>query len=251
MTTVSISRVPTPLGSTTSRSGEYRAEHVYLYESTGRTSSKRLREGKGSAIRHVDTKTRDRADWYVESPPSPLVHIGWVDLASRPLAAIVREAGREPQSLLTLEKEHSRWHDGRTTVLRVGAVPPLRDHVLPLLLDLSGSPGWGDKVDWSKGRLELVTKTITADEVRIEVRASTEHPSFGRIAHYELSGELTLMVPSGWPTRFVSAGSWKLPIPTLAGDTTIEGTFHRTLAWTYTPNASAPLPTSPGPAPAP
>jgi hypothetical protein len=109
----------------------------------------------------------------------------------------------------------------------------------------------GDKIDWSKSELDLVTKTMMADEVRIEVRASTEHPSFGRAAHYELSGELRLMVPSGWRTRFASEGSRSLPIPTNAGDSTILGTFQRTVACTYMPHALAPLPATPGPAPAP
>jgi len=252
MTTTSITRAPIPVGTLATSAISYSVERYYRYESTGRTSAPAGYGRESSVCRRIDPATPRRAEWYHEASGAPPSHMGWVALTtSAPPAAKTTNPTDDAANLLRLEREHLAWHDGRGVALRVGTTPPLRPQVFALLPQWNGAPGWGDKVDWSKGKLDLVTKSITADEVRIQVRASTEHPSFGRTAHHELSGELTLMVPSGWPKRFVSDGSWVLPIPTIAGDSTILGTFQRTVAWTYTPNAPAPVPATPEPAPTP
>jgi hypothetical protein len=78
--------------------------------------------------------------------------------------------------------------------------------------------------------------------VRIEIRAHLSKPHLERVAEYESLGELVLELPSGWPKSYRAQGRWKLPVYTLAGRQTIEGIFTDETTWTYTPNATPPLP---------
>ena len=145
------------------------------------------------------------------------------------------------EALLGLERRHQRWFRTAFTTLRLGEPARLRDELLQILPNLRGAR-FGDEVNWSKGQLSILPREILEREVRIEVRAHTEHPYARRTAHYESVGELVLELPSGWPKSYRAQGSWKLPVYPLRGEEPLEGTCTNETAWTSTPNAPPPLP---------
>jgi hypothetical protein len=144
--------------------------------------------------------------------------------------------------LIILEQQHQRWFRSGFTALKLGQQAHLRDEVIDVLPRLSGVSRFGHDIDWSKGQLSIVPREILEREVRIEIRACLFKPHLERVAEYESIGELVLELPSGWPRSYRAQGRWKLPVYTLAGKQTIEGIFTDETTWTYTPDASPPLP---------
>jgi hypothetical protein len=237
-----ILRAPTPPGMLVTELSTSALEYAYVVDKTG------LRYGEGRnrssfTIRRFVPSNRPFSSFRFTANTSRALSLaGSIDAApGRPTLATPWSTESTPEGLLILERRHQRRHNGSGTALWFGKEAQLRGEALEALPNLLGHI-FGPEVDWSKGQLSIVPREILEREVRIEIRAHLSKPHLKRVGEYESIGELVLELPSGWPKSYRAQGRWKLPVYTLAGEQTIEGIFTDETTWTYTPNATPPLP---------
>ena len=242
VSSTTIMRTPTPPGMLVTERSSFAVESAYVDDKTGHRSGEGRSRSGFTLQRFAPSPRSVSSFWFTANSSNPLSLAGRIDAPpGRPPLATPWSAGSTAEGLLVLERRHQRRHSGTVALLRSGQEAQLQREGLDFLPNLRGSH-FGYEVDWSKGRISIIPREILEREVRIELRAYTSKPHLERVAEYESIGELVLELPSGWPKSYRAQGRWKLPVYTLAGKQTIEGIFTDETTWTYTPDASPPLP---------
>lgn len=236
-------RTPTPPGMLVTETGSFAAQSAYVDDKSGLRTAEIRDVSSVSLHRFVPPAKAFSSVWLFATGTRALSLLGTLDV--RPGHALIAHPMATDASvewLISLEQRHQRWFRTGFTALQLGQQAHLRDEAIDVLPRLSGVSRFGHDVDWSKGQLSIIPREILEREVRIEIRAYLSKPHLKRVAEYESIGELVLELPSGWPKSYRAQGRWKLPVYTLAGKQTIEGIFTDETTWTYTPNATPPLP---------